>query len=145
MGRVTNYGAIGGDMVPPGKGCICVEYFCTAEDPLINEPGQRLFELALGECTGARLVDPDSYTGHLVIKRPLADPAVSWEDYVTDTTRSELFKRVSQFSNLYQINRTGTDKSTHAALMAANAIIGKDRKQFIRQTKPDIAIPWEVF
>jgi hypothetical protein len=49
----------------------------------------------------------------------------------------KLFKTIEGFTNLFQINRTGTDKSAYAALMASKAIVEKDRSEFVMKTKPD--------
>jgi protoporphyrinogen oxidase len=136
MGRVTNYGAYGGSMVPEGRGCLCVEYFVSNDDDLLSADDQSVSELAMRECESARLVSRDDCTGYLVMKCPHADPAVTAGDYVTDESRMKLFETLEQFTNLFQINRTGTDKSAYAALMAAQAIVEKDRSEFVRKTKP---------
>jgi protoporphyrinogen oxidase len=137
MGRVTNYSAFGGSMVPEGQGCLCIEYFLFGEDPLLIANDQNIFELAMNECASARLLSRNDCTGYLVVKGPHADPAVSWEDYVADESRMKLFKTIERLTNLFQINRTGTDKAAYAALMASKAIVEKDRSEFVKRTKPD--------
>ena len=137
MGRVTNYGAFGGSMVPEGKGCLCIEYFPSDDGQLLSAGEQTLFELAIDECESAGLLSRADCTEYLVMKLPFADPAVSATDYVTDESRMKLFKTIEGFSNLFQINRTGTDKSAYAALMAAKAIVDKDRSEYVKKTRPD--------
>jgi protoporphyrinogen oxidase len=137
MGRITNYGAYEGSMVPKGKGCLCIEYFLPGENSLLSASDQSIFELAMSECTSARLLSRNDCTGYLIMKCPHADPAVSWKDYVTDKSRRNLFNIIEKFTNLFQINRTGTDKSAYAALMASKAIVEKDKSEFVKRTKPD--------
>ncbi len=144
MGRITNYSAFGGSMVPEGKGCLCIEYFIFGNDRLFFDDDQSLFELALNECISARLLSRNECSDYLVIKCPHADPAVSWEDYVTDESRRKLFKSIENFTNLFHINRTGTDKSTYAGLMASRAIMDKDKSGFVKQTQPDAQSPWQI-
>ncbi len=74
-----------------------------------------------------------------------ADLAQSWEDYEMDETRKQIYKQLSDYKIFYQINRTGVDKSTYAALMAAQSIIEGNKARFMNFTKPDEDSPWIKF
>jgi protoporphyrinogen oxidase len=143
MARITNYGALGGRMVPAGRGCLCIEYFTAQAETLLTQPDAEIFAFALGECLRSGLLKPDECIDHLVLRSANADPATSWEDYNTDPSRRAIHECISEIPNLYQINRTGTDKSTYAGLMATKAILAHDRALFDRATRPDVNRPWE--
>jgi protoporphyrinogen oxidase len=40
-GRITNYAAFNGDMVPEGKACLCVEFFCVGDNPIARLSARR--------------------------------------------------------------------------------------------------------
>lgn len=143
MSRITNFGAYPCSMVPPGKGCLCIEFFCVAEDVLMQQSDVALMKLALKEASEAGLVKPQQVMHHMVIKCPGADPANSWEDYKNEPQRAELYEKVNAFHNMYQVGRTGTDKSTYAGLMAAEAIMQGSKKQYNIKTQPDVFYPWQ--
>jgi hypothetical protein len=44
---------------------------------------------------------------------------------------------------LYQINRTGADKSSYAGIIAAKSIVENNRTEFDELTKPDVVSPWK--
>lgn len=144
MSRITNFGAYEGSMVPKGKGCLCIEYFSTNSKELFLKNDKALFELAIDECEKSGLLNKKDCSEFLVLRGLKADPAVSFEDYVTDATRKDLYNQVSNFNNLYQINRTGTDKSTYAGIMAAKAIINNNKTNFDLFTNPELPSPWEL-
>lgn len=58
-----------------------------------------------------------------------------------DSTRKSLYKQLSDFENLYQINRTGADKSSYAGIIAAKSIVENNRTEFDELTKPDVVSP----
>ena len=142
MTRITNYAAIGGTMVPEGKGCLCIEYFTETAAAMMGMSEDAIYRLAVAECTRSCIVQAKQIAGFLVLRSPDADPATSWEDYNNDPTRKALYDQVAQISNFYQINRTGTDKSTYAGLMAAKAILAGDKEVFDATTRPDVQAPW---
>jgi protoporphyrinogen oxidase len=45
IGRITNYTAFNGDMVPKGKSALCCEYYCFGADPLLNVSQDQLVEM----------------------------------------------------------------------------------------------------
>jgi hypothetical protein len=143
MARITNYGALGGRMVPDGCGCICVEYFTAQADALMHQTDAEIFDFALGECVQSHLLRADDCADYLVLRSADADPATSWEDFHTDPSRRAIMERIAQIPRLFQINRTGADKSTYAGMMAAQAIFADDQVLFERVTRADVSRPWE--
>jgi protoporphyrinogen oxidase len=143
MARITNFGALGGEMVPPGKGCLCIEYFTSAANNLMPKTDADVLQFVLQECEKANLLRREHCVDSLIFKLAKADPAASWEDYRNDPSRKALYDQLAAFTNFYQINRTGTDKSTFAGLMAAKAIVAGDKSLFEKTTRPDVNAPWE--
>jgi protoporphyrinogen oxidase len=144
MARITNYSAFGGSMVPDGKGCICIEFFCLEQSGFFAMNDEELYKVALAECEKAQLISRSDCFDYLVFKSPGADPATSWEDYVNDESRAQLYKVLEGYANLFQISRTGIDKSTYAGLLAAKAIVSEDKREFTALTRPDIFTSWQA-
>jgi protoporphyrinogen oxidase len=134
-GRITNYAAFNGDMVPEGSTCLCVELFCPAADPLYDLGDDELRDLALSECAGAGLVDPRRCFDHLVLRLPNGNASTGWREWQTDERRL-LLDCFRQFENLYVVNRPGTDRATSAGLEAADAILSGERGHFDDDTDP---------
>jgi len=120
-------------MVPKGQTCLCIEFFCTGSDPLLDLDTEALHTLALEECAKFGLVAPTTCFDHLVLKLSGADAATKWQDWLTGTCR-QLLAAIQPIENLYNVNRPGTDKATHAGLQAAEAILTGDRIAFDRLT-----------
>ncbi len=128
VGRVTNFAGFNGDMVPQGHTCLCVEYFCTGDDPLLAVSDDALRDLALREMASARLVDPAACFDTLVLTLPGGDAAINlraWQE-----TALPYLDALRPFSNLYYINRPSTDQALFAGLLAADAIITGTRTAF---------------
>ena len=128
-GRITNYARFNGEMVPAGKTCLCVEFFCFGWDPLLNLDDEAVRRLAMNECTRSSLIDPDTCFDSLVLRLPGVDAATSWRDREIDSMRHSA-ARLARFRNLYDVNRPGTDRATQAGLFAARAILSGDRARF---------------
>lgn len=141
IGRITNYGAINHQMVPEGKSCLCIEYFTLQNDDLYHFSDKQLCDLTLVECEKNKLFQRISIDDYLVFRNRNSDPAASWEDYITEESKMELFRNISTFSNLYQTNRTGTDRSTYAGLMAAESVLNNNRFGFDIKARPDVPAP----
>ncbi len=138
-GRITNYAAFNGEMVPKGQTCLCVEFFCVGADPLLDRDSDALRDLALEECAKSRLIDPVAWFDHLVLKLPAADAAVSLKSWQS-TSRFRLAAQLRRFANLYCVNQPGTDHATYAGLEAAEAILCGDRTLFDQRTDLDLKI-----
>jgi hypothetical protein len=136
-GRITNYTAFNGDMVPEAQTCLCVEFFCVGGDPLLDLSPEALRDLALEECARSRLIDPARCFDHLVLKLPGADAAVRLQSWQTEA-RSRLVAELQRFTNLYYVNQPGTDHATYAGLEAAETILSGGRALFDQRT--DIAM-----
>jgi protoporphyrinogen oxidase len=141
-GRITNYAAFNGSMVPAGMTCLCVEYFHAEVTGLLASTDDELFQLALRECAAAGLFSPDQCTDHLVLRLPGVDAATQWERW-REEGPMEARRAVSGLANLLDVNRPGTDRAFHAGLAAGEAIISGDRAEFDRRTDPGAPVPWE--
>jgi phytoene dehydrogenase-like protein len=125
-GRIVNYAALGGGMVPPGRTCLCVEYFCVAPDPLLQAPAPQLAALARAECTRAGLIDPARCVDDLVLQLPGADPATTTRDWQSPARR-RLAAAIGGFTNLHDGKRPGIDLATAAGLAIAARIVAAAR------------------
>lgn len=144
IGRITNYGAYGCDMVPEGKSCLSFEVFCKVDDPFLKASDSEVVALVREEMDKSGLVNWDRVASIEVFKLPLGDAATNWSDYKDDPSRLRMYKEVSQIENLYQVSRSGMDKTIYAGLMAAKSIEKKDHELFLQCTSPEDREPWVV-
>ena len=136
IGRITNYTAFNGDMVPKGKTCLCCEFYCFGEeDPLLRMKNEEIAELALGYCAETNLVDRTKYFDQLVLRLPGADASQNRDNWMS-RERVQLLAEFDQFKNLYYVNRTETDIATLAGIEAAEAILSGNRSEFDRHVNP---------
>ncbi|MDN3641651.1 FAD-dependent oxidoreductase [Lutimonas halocynthiae] len=142
IGRIVNYSNFGGGMVPKFKTCLCLEYFLFNKDPLFDLPKQELLEMALTELTKAHLINRENLQYHMIFKLPNTNPAVDWKDYLNEPHKVELYKKLKEIKNLYNVNRAGTDRATHAGLEAAAAIKFGSKELFEKYTDPRQKEPW---
>lgn len=134
-GRITNYAAFGGDMVPAGKTALCVEYFLNGETPPQRRSDDEWKRLAHDECARSRLIDPNRPYGSMVVHLHRCNAAASWRE-AQEAERRTLLDAVRPLRNLYQVNRPGTDWATFAGLMAAEAIATGTRHFFDMRADP---------
>jgi protoporphyrinogen oxidase len=73
-GRVQNFGAWSESMVPEGRGCLGVEYFCFRGDEIWELPEQEAITLAADELARIGLVDPAHVLGGAKVLVPNAYP-----------------------------------------------------------------------
>ena len=73
-GRVQNFGAWSPDMVPPGRTCLGVEYFCFEGDDVWNLDEADAVAMATRELAGVGLVDPARVTGGVRVRVPKSYP-----------------------------------------------------------------------
>ena len=136
IGRITNYTAFNGDMVPAGKTCLCCEYYCFgADDPLLALTDDELVQRTLGDCARFKLLDASRRFDQLVMKFPGADASQNRHNWLS-RARMQAVESLRQFANLYYVNRTDLDIATLAGVEAAEAIISGDRALFDRHTDP---------
>jgi protoporphyrinogen oxidase len=136
-GRITNFAALGAGMIPPGFGALCVEFFCQVDDGVMELSDEDVTRLAIDELTSCSLIDPARLMGSMVRRLPRTNAAASWREQQTET-RQALLKRLTGYSNLYHVNRPGSDWASLAGLLAAEAIVTGDRTVFDRRADPTV-------
>ena len=80
-GRITNFSAFNGRMVPKGMTCLCIEYFCTESDPLLTLKDDELREYAIAECASSMLIDRNKCFDHFILKLLGSKAATNWRDW----------------------------------------------------------------
>ncbi len=135
IGRVTSYAAFGGAMVPPGHSSLCVEFFCYADDPVMQANDDSLTERAVKELAEAGLVHPARLMGSFVRRLRRTNAAASWREQQTEHQLS-LLQRLTGYPALYHANRPGSDWATFAGLLAAQAVLTGDRSAFDHRGDP---------
>jgi protoporphyrinogen oxidase len=134
-GRITNFAAFGGDMVPDGKTCLCVECFCDGDDPLLTKTDDEMVTLATEETAKNGLIDPAKIIHGLVFKMKRTNAAASWREWQS-AWRNELLGRLESHARLFHTNRPGADWATYAGMLAAEAILDGDRRVFDERADP---------
>jgi hypothetical protein len=122
-------------MVPHGKTCLCVEFFCVGDDPILRISPKEQEALAIRECAANGLIDATFLVDTLVTTMRRSNAAASWRDW-QNATKLRLLERIARFENLYHVNRPGTDWATFAGMMAAEAILCGSRAEFDRRADP---------
>jgi protoporphyrinogen oxidase len=135
IGRITNYAAITADMVPAGKTCLCCEFYCDPDDPLLKMDNKQLAQLALNECARFNLLNAATCFDELVLRLPGADASQNRHNWMSNM-RKGLLDELAFFKNLYYANRTDLDIATLAGMEAAEAILSGDRSTFDRHIDP---------
>jgi protoporphyrinogen oxidase len=135
IGRITNYTAFNGDMVPPGKSCLCCEFYCFGPDPLLDMDDAAIARQTLEDCTRSGLVDPATLHDQLVLRLPGADASQNRDNWM-QASRLRQLNYLAKFSNLYCVNRTELDIATLAGLEAAEAIASGSRLEFDSHVDP---------
>ena len=134
-GRITNYAAFNGDMVPEGKACLCVEFFSVGDNPLTRLSAPEVAALAIRECTENALIDPAKLLDTYVTTMKRTNAAASWRDWQR-AFKMQLLKEVSLVENLFHVNRPGMDWATFAGMVAAESILEGCRAEFDRRADP---------
>jgi protoporphyrinogen oxidase len=122
VGRVVNYGAFGGDMVPPGKTALCLEYFCLEGDDLLALSDAQIVAFATGEAQRAGLVAAGVVFDTQVIRLPHVNAATSVNEW-KERWMARAGAWVNGIQGLYDINRPGTDRAALAGIDAAAACL----------------------
>jgi protoporphyrinogen oxidase len=134
-GRITNYAAFNGDMVPKGKACLCVEFFCLGNNPITRLSAPEITALAIQECVDNNLIDPTKLIDTFVTTMKRTNAAASWRDW-QKAFKIQLLKDVSHVANLFHVNRPGMDWATFAGMVAAESILEGCRSEFDRRADP---------
>jgi protoporphyrinogen oxidase len=103
-GRVQNFGAWSPDMVPPGKTCLGVEYFCFEGDQIWEMPDDDAVELATSELARIGLIDPSLVTNGVKVRVPHAYPMY---DSTYRESVAEIRGYLEHFQNLRTFGRNG--------------------------------------
>ena len=135
IGRITNYSGFNSDMVPSGKGCLCCEYYCFGDDPLLAIDPKELTRQTIEFCVNSGLINRESFVEELVLKFPGADASQNRHNWIT-SMRLGLLNEVKPFKNLYHAARTDLDIATLAGLDTADAVLSGDRTAFDRHFDP---------
>jgi hypothetical protein len=135
IGRITNYSGFESDMVPPGKGCLCCEYYCYGSDPLLDMDPKQLVRETRDYCVASGLIESEAVHDDLVIKLPGADASQNRHNWIT-SMRLGLLDEIKPFKNLYHVARTDLDIATLAGIESAEAILSGDRSVFDRHFDP---------
>ena len=136
VGRITNYTAFNGDMVPKGKTCLCCEFYCYGEDPMLPMKDPEIAEQALGYLDGKKLADRSKCFDQMVLRLPGADASQNRDNWMSKE-RVQLMAEFNGFKNLYSVNRTETDLATLAGIEAGEAILSGNRTEFDSHFDPD--------
>lgn len=134
-GRITNYAAFQGSMVPEGRCCLCVETFLDEASPpaVVNESAQ--VAQALDAITAAGLASLERLTGAHVLQLSRTNAAASWRE-AQSVERRRLVQALACFPAIYHVNRPGSDWACLAGLLAGEAILKGDRRTFDARADP---------
>jgi len=133
IGRITNYAALNGSMVPAGKTALCCEFYCFDEDPLLEIDDAGFVERSLFDC--ANLIDRETCIDSLVVRLPGADASQNRHNWL-GTQQLSLLREIQQLKNLYYVGRSDLDLATLAGLESAQAILSGDRAEFDEHLDP---------
>jgi protoporphyrinogen oxidase len=134
-GRITNYAAFNGDMVPEGKACLCVEFFCVGDTPITRLSAPEAAALAIRECVDNALIDPEKLLDTYVTTMRRTNAAASWRDWQR-AFKVQLLEDLRRVENLFHVNRPGMDWATFAGMVAAESILEGCRSGFDRRADP---------
>jgi protoporphyrinogen oxidase len=135
IGRIANYTAFNGDMVPKGQTCLCSEFYCFGEDPMLAMTDDQIVELVLGYLNDKKLVSREKCFDRRVLRLPGADASQNRDNWMSKE-RVQLLAEFAGFKNLYYVNRTETDLATLAGIEAGEAILSGDRTEFDLHVNP---------
>jgi protoporphyrinogen oxidase len=126
VGRIQNFRNWSPDMVPPGKNCLGLEYFCQEGDELWRASDSELVELARRELAALDLVPADRVSHGYVVRMPKAYPVY---DATYLDALATIRKYLAGLPNLQVAGRNGMhkynnqDHSMVTALMAAGNLL----------------------
>ncbi len=140
--RITNYNAYDANMVGSGKCCIGIELFLHQNNVDYKQSDNWFLEMAVSFCKQANLIDADKIINSKVLRIPFGEAGLSPKDYLVNEELRSAYNNVSLKPNLYYITRTGLDRSMHAGLLAAAAILENKRDLFLSKTNQLATEPW---
>jgi protoporphyrinogen oxidase len=131
VGRVQNFRSWSPEMVPAGKSCLGLEYFCFEGDGLWTAPDAELIALAKREIAKIGLVAETDVIDGCVVRQPKAYPVYD-EDYRDHVATIRLDLEQS-YPSLHLVGRNGMHKynnQDHAmmtAMLTARNILAGER------------------
>jgi protoporphyrinogen oxidase len=134
-GRITNYAAFDGDMVPPDQTALCVEFFLDGDDAKLDRSEEEWTKIAIAECGRSALIDAARIRDTMLVRLDRCNAAASWRE-AQESGRRDMLERIRPYRNLYHVYRPGTDWAMFAGLMAAESIIAGERHTFERRADP---------
>jgi protoporphyrinogen oxidase len=136
IGRITNYAAFNGDMVPRGKTALCCELYSFGDDKMLQLSDKEIADQVLKDCANSKLVDPQKAFDHLVLRFPGADASQNKDNWMNQERLKKL-KALEPYKNVYYTNRTELDIATLAGIEAGEAILSGSRSDFDRRSDPN--------
>jgi protoporphyrinogen oxidase len=136
IGRITNYSGFNSEMVPAGKGCLCCEYYCFGDDPLLQLDPKELLRQTLDFCVSSGLMEGEAFVDERILTLPGADASQNRHNWIT-AMRLGLVNAIAPYRNLYHIARTDLDIATLAGVEAAEAVLSGDRTRFDEHFDPE--------
>ncbi|MFZ1633490.1 MAG: NAD(P)-binding protein [Chitinophagales bacterium] len=140
--RITNYNAYHANMVGSGKCCIGIELFLHQNNVDFTQSDNWYLETAISFCKKANLIDADKIINSKVLRIPFGEAGLSPKDYLVNEELRSAYNNVNLNPKLYYITRTGLDRSMHAGLLAAAAILENKRELFLSKTNQLATEPW---
>src|SRR6516164_1602513 len=131
VGRVQNFSSWSPEMVPPGKSCLGMEYFCFEGDEMWNCSDEALIALAKSEIGRIGLIRPDDVVDACVVRQPKAYPV--YDDSYRENVAMIRLDLEGTYPTLHLVGRNGMHKynnQDHAmmtAILAARNILAGQR------------------
>jgi protoporphyrinogen oxidase len=141
LGRVVNYDAFGGSMVPEGKGCICLELFTLPGDGFAEKDNDTIANQLIGEAKSASLIQSKDIADRKIIRIPGAEASNEFQTWQDEKVQG-LQAQFREYTNLYEANRAGMDIAAFAGICAAEAVISGSRTRFDEEASPDKVPGW---
>lgn len=135
IGRITNYSGFNSQMVPPGKGCLCCEYYAFGDDPLLAKSDEELARATESDCIASGLIAKGTCEDVRILRLPGADASQNRDNWMNER-RLKLLAELSPYKNLFCVNRTELDIATLAGIESAEAILSGNRSDFDRRVNP---------
>ena len=140
-GRVQNFGAWSPDMVPEGRTCLGVEYFCFEDDEIWTMPDSQAVEIAIADLEAIGLLDPAKVINGVKVRVPKAYPMY---DSGYREAVAEIRGYLDHFENLRTFGRNGLhrynnqDHSMWTAMLATlNQLEGASHDVWSVNTKAE--------
>jgi protoporphyrinogen oxidase len=141
VGRIQNFGSWSPEMVPPGRSCLGLEYFCFEGDSLWTSSDADLIVLAKKECAKTGLLAAEDVIDGCVVRQPKAYPVYD-DSYREDVTAVQRDLEAN-YPNLHLVGRNGMHKynnQDHAmmtAMLTVRNILAGERRYDVWQVNED--------